>query len=372
MSGGSPALHALPTIEVGDERPDAPLVFMLSGFPDDHSVFARLAEDLKEDFRVVIACMPLHDQQSLREDQACNYSMEDVFYALENTVFEASKGGRKLHFICHDWGAWFGHHFAFLHPEKIETFVAFDIGANVKYLKREGGSWSSNGGGGGDGTSELGDRGRVYKRTGFRGQDDMNTSNKLKVLLYQWIFCLSFFTGKNISGRLGDAMLHNSFKFFAWSEWFAPKSDRRPHRKLQEVHWFHCFPYVAIWSKILCREKGHMKKHTYVSRHTGGLAQDGTKPDTYSGLLPAYIPLPLDESKLKVLFMYGKRKNVKFHSEGLKRELHGRPGCASVGVEGGHWFYLEEREFTTKIVRDFFNGIVYNYADAAEPKQSRL
>ncbi len=69
MGRVSPALDALPTIEVGDERSDAPLVFMLSGFPDDHSVYARLAEDLKDDYRVVIACMPLHNQQSLEKGQ---------------------------------------------------------------------------------------------------------------------------------------------------------------------------------------------------------------------------------------------------------------------------------------------------------------
>ncbi len=203
--------------------------------------------------------------------------MEDVFYALENTVFEASKGSKKVHFICHDWGAWFGHHFAFLHPDKIETFVAFDIGANVKYLKREGEGSSGSAGSAGE---RGGDRGRQYKLTGFKGQDDMDGKNKLKVLLYQWVFCLSFYVGKSLSSRLGNAILLNSIRFFAWSEWFAPKGAKH-HRPLKEVHWFHCFPYVAIWSKILSREKGHMKKHTYVSRHTGGLAEDGTKPDTY-------------------------------------------------------------------------------------------
>ena len=70
-----------PTLEicgVPDTQKEVPLAFLVAGVPDDHSVMAKLAEELKESHRVVIACPPLFDKQKLDSDQS-KFSSSSLF-----------------------------------------------------------------------------------------------------------------------------------------------------------------------------------------------------------------------------------------------------------------------------------------------------
>ena len=70
----------------------------------------------------------------------------------------------------------------------------------------------------------------------------------------------------------------------------------------------------------------------------------------------------------KTLFLYGTKKNIMFHSEGFLRYLRNAPGCAAMGIEGGHWFFLDKTDQVLKIMWDFMDGVLYSWAD--KPKSS--
>jgi len=81
-------------------------------------------------------------------------------------------------------------------------------------------------------------------------------------------------------------------------------------------------------------------------------------------LIPVWMPMP----KCDTLFLYGKRKRFMYHNNCFLKYLKDTPGCAAMGVDGGHWMFLDKPDFCAKVIRDFMDGIVYNYADTIPPK----
>ena len=110
--------------------------------------------------------------------------------------------------------------------------------------------------------------------------------------------------------------------------------------------------YWALWRRILFAKKT-MLVHTYKSEFTHPKeVQTG-----FQGLLPVYIPYP---ETIPTLFMYGKRKAFHFHSYGYVDHVKKQPGCAAMGVDGGHWFFLDQPKFSHKVVLDFLKGVLWN------------
>jgi pimeloyl-ACP methyl ester carboxylesterase len=70
----------------------------------------------------------------------------------------------------------------------------------------------------------------------------------------------------------------------------------------------------------------------------------------------ARVDRVLGES-MPVLFLYGRRKPFMFHSERWLKQLDATPGCASLGLEAGHWLMRQQPEA--------FNGAVRRWLDQA-------
>jgi len=330
-----------PTIEVSDVREGAsapaPVAFLLAGFPDDHSAFAPLAQELKKKYKVIIACFPLYDQSSVEKDQKTYYTQEEIYYSLEATIFKCTKPGEKITLIIHDFGCYFGSHFAFLHPEKIEKLVTMDIGCTTRCLPAAAGSK------------------HAYGLAKF--PDAPRKKDKLQQMFYQLYFCMAYTVGSKVGFGVGDAILQ---AFFSWAKYvgFLQKTSgeggTKHSRDAKEIKSFMCYPYWALWRRILFAKKT-MLVHTYKSEFTHPKeVQTG-----FQGLLPVYIPYP---ETIPTLFMYGKRKAFHFHSYGYVDHVKKQLGCAAMGVDGGHWFFLDQPKFSHKVVLDFLKGVLYPYS----------
>ena len=362
-----------PTLEVcglpPEEQSEAPIAVLLTGFPDDHATMAKLADDLKFTHRVVIGSFPLFDKQSLDKGQKPIESHEEVFFMLEGTIFDVLRRkentNKKVTLIVHDWACYFGHHFAFLHSDVIDALIVLDIGASVKVQKKEQSMMLKEVSPMSSGENE--DRTKFYDIKVFKNLSG-NAHNRRKIIFYQLMFCLCTFTGKNVSSFIADLMLHNFLRFTYLIDYFVPKTVKAGARPLKEVHWWMCYPYNALWYKLRFMNKKEMKKYTYSSSYTTTVEESNAraKADTsFSGQLPIYNPLP---PNVRYLFLYGSKKNLTFHSEEYCKELRSRPGCASMPIEGGHYFFLDQPKKVAKIIRDFMQGIVYKYAEPVDPK----
>ncbi|MEX1166080.1 MAG: alpha/beta hydrolase, partial [Hydrogenophaga sp.] len=60
---------------------------------------------------------------------------------------------------------------------------------------------------------------------------------------------------------------------------------------------------------------------------------------------------------LPMLFLYGRRKPFMFHSERWLKQLEATPGCATLGMETGHWLMRQRPEE--------FNAAVGSWLDTA-------
>lgn len=368
--------NLLPTLEVCDVPKGAgtaPVVFMLAGFPDDHSVFAKLADDLKRTHRVIVACLPLYDQTSLKEGQSDYYSVEEVLFRLEATVYSKTDPGQKVTLVIHDFGCPFGYHFAFLHPDKVDRLVGLDIGCTN--LARP---------------AEKGSRHR-YKLEKFpelpEGPEPPRTKDKLNQLFYQLYFSFAYLFGRKVNYAVGTALLRGFIKCMHLFRFLNTDPKSKAARDLKDVRCWHAYPYWAMWSKILFRPKSYMYTHTYESQYTSSQGKAEGKQmrrahghtdvhslflflsltkvaSGYTGLIPVWMPMP----KCDTLFLYGKRKRIMFHNNCFLKYLKDTPGCAAMGVDGGHWMFLDKPDFCAKVIRDFMDGIVYNYADTIPPK----
>jgi len=53
------------------------------------------------------------------------------------------------------------------------------------------------------------------------------------------------------------------------------------------------------------------------------------------------------------LFLYGKRKIMKFHSGRWERHLRGREDCQVVALDTGHWVQLEKPQEVNRIMEEW-------------------
>jgi len=260
-------VELLPTLEVCDapKGESVPVAFMLAGFPDDHSCYAKLAEGMKKTHRVVIACLPLYDQESVKEGQPDFYSWEEILFRLEATVFGCTAEGEKITLIIHDFGCPFGYHFANLHPDKVEKLVGLDIGCTNRLVLA------------GEGSRH---RYRHVKFPAMSPPEPPEKWNKLNQAFYQLYFCMAFLVGQKVNYKAGDVLLHAFFKWAAWVGFIQSKDqpESKHARALQDVHCWMCYPYWACWSRILFQKKSHMFTHTYESQYTNPKGKSPASP----------------------------------------------------------------------------------------------
>mmetsp|Transcript_3602 Transcript_3602/g.9012 ORF Transcript_3602/g.9012 Transcript_3602/m.9012 type:complete len:323 (+) Transcript_3602:191-1159(+) len=307
----------LSTIEVGKERPVGgskkqprerkPVLFMLAGFPDDHSVWTKLAAEFKTTFRVVVACLPDYDKR--KPAKTAGHNLDEVLGAIIETVNAVTSADEKVTLVLHGWGCFFGYHYAGTRPEKVEAVVAFDSGLFPTRSKT---------------SPKPKQKGKQTLTLKF---STGNLKNTAKRMLYQWVFAACFVLG-NVLGTamVSRAVIYPLWKFGAWVGYI--------HEPGEGWHMPECTPSKPIRTWM-------MYPYYYFWR------------DAFQGrqLAP---PLP----QCQVLFLWGTGKRVMAHDASFLHALDTSPWeCAYAGVEGGHWFFIDQHRETVALMKQFFASL---------------
>ena len=140
-------------------------------------------------------------------------------------------------------------------------------------------------------------------------------------MFYQGYFAMSFFSYKLFGEFMGTLVLKSFFVIARLCPFLCPtrRGDRYP-RPLKEVHVSMTWPYFSF----------------------------------YRGFLSNFFSMPMFPST-PLLFMYGKRKNIMFHTRGVIRRCDETVGCRAIGFECGHWVQHEKSNEVVTAIRNFLS-----------------
>jgi pimeloyl-ACP methyl ester carboxylesterase len=110
-------------VEVVTEGDRGPAVLMLHGWPDTRVLWDAQVAALRHGFRCVRFTLPGFEPRSPRRAT----SLERMLTLLDEIVDVVSRD-RAVVLLLHDWGCFFGYHYAMLRPDRIERVVGIDIG----------------------------------------------------------------------------------------------------------------------------------------------------------------------------------------------------------------------------------------------------
>ncbi|CAM9451195.1 unnamed protein product [Hapterophycus canaliculatus] len=90
-------------------KTDGPPILFVHGWPDDHTMWDKQVEHLKDRYRCITTDLPGfgvdsngHDHDNV-EAEKNGYSIDEIVRRLETTVEEAGKGS-PVTIVAHDWG----------------------------------------------------------------------------------------------------------------------------------------------------------------------------------------------------------------------------------------------------------------------------
>lgn len=96
---------------------------MVHGWPDSARLWDRSVAALASRYRCVRFTLPGYDAA----DPPRAHSLAELT-ALIHEVVKFAGGGAPVTLVLHDWGCFFGYHFAQQHPEMVARVVGIDIG----------------------------------------------------------------------------------------------------------------------------------------------------------------------------------------------------------------------------------------------------
>ena len=140
--------------------------------------------------------------------------------------------------------------------------------------------------------------------------------NIIRLIVYQLWFAFAFVLAKKVSRAVGQLFYQSFWALVAVLPFMGPITDAVP-RKASEVDVHLCYPYDQLWFR-------------------GGLKQ------------PTRFP-----RGCPTLFMYGRDKNMMFHTPATLTALEEAPGCRWKEVAGGHWFVFPSKNVVLQEINLF-------------------
>ena len=293
--------EALPPLELHTfglpSSPTAKVMVLLGGWPDTHAMWLTQADAFAADFHIVSVATPDFDRPSLRRRWGYNFTEVP---AMIGQALDAHLGPQRHVevLIGHDWGAVWAYYLldASLRG-RVGRLVAVDIGASARDDSALGVP----------GISHVG--GMIWS------------------IPYQWLCGGLFAVGAGVSPWLAETLVDLAWPLvpyvgpmgvdFAW--------DVHAPRPRREVKWWMGYPYYHLW-----------RSHRLFGQ---------------SLPTPAFPSVP-------ILFLYGARKRVMFHSRAFEARLNGTAGCRTVRYDDcGHWLMHEQPERFSRDVGAFFVGL---------------
>jgi pimeloyl-ACP methyl ester carboxylesterase len=110
-------------VEVFADGERGPVVLMLHGWPDTHSLWDGQVAALQDRFQCVRFTLPGFKRGSKRRAT----SLEEMLTLFDKVVDVVSRD-RPIVLLLHDWGCFFGYQYAMLRPDRIDRVIGIDIG----------------------------------------------------------------------------------------------------------------------------------------------------------------------------------------------------------------------------------------------------
>lgn len=90
-------------VEAGD--PKKPTILFLHGFPDDHAVWEKQIEALKENYHVAALDLRGVGRSELKAPILGSFRVERISFDIETVINELVGKKGKVHLVAHDWGS---------------------------------------------------------------------------------------------------------------------------------------------------------------------------------------------------------------------------------------------------------------------------
>jgi len=123
-----------PLFEVFKEgNKNGPVLVMLHGWPDDHTIWDALVNQLKANYYCIRVDFPNSGSQITAPH---GLTLQEVIAALKETL-EAQLPAASLPFtlIGHDWGAIYSYLYAKTFPQQVKSILTIDVGGSIGQQK---------------------------------------------------------------------------------------------------------------------------------------------------------------------------------------------------------------------------------------------
>ena len=293
----------------GPEGAGPDVLLMLHGWPDTHRLWDAQVAAFAPRYRCVRFTLPGFEPGTPRDPASLDRIVE-----LLHQVSLRTSPDRPVTLLLHDWGCLFGYQFALRHPQRVARIVGVDVGdagsgAHLRALgvKAKAGvaiyqlwlalAWRLAGAGAGP---PWATKGPTMWPSAARAPA-WRVASVLRCRVHR------------LGGRLGDRMARGMAKALR-----CPTAPSRIHAGMG-------YPYDIQW--------------------TGSHG-------SYRHVLPFDPPCPM-------LYLYGARKPVMFHSASWVEALAKRPGSRVLAMRTGHWVMCQEPQA--------FNTAVASWLEATCP-----
>eukprot|EP01035_Chromulina_nebulosa_P020921 gene20921-27117_t len=143
------------------------------------------------------------------------------------------------------------------------------------------------------------------------------------ILLYQLWFAFAYFVSQAINYSLGD-LLFKLFVVLCPASFRVTSPDEKLPRPKEEVNVSHCYFYYHFWKELIFNGKKALK--------------------------PKF-------PKAKMLFLFGRLKNVMFHDDKFIQKIRDTQGCKYVKVDSGHWIATAKPQLVTDEIIEFIESV---------------
>lgn len=108
----------------GNESSNQLIVFM-HGYPDTLNLWSGIIPSFEKDYLVLNVTYPNFTNM---ERSKWGASLEEIVERLKITIDKVnSTKKRKVSFVTHDWGAYFGFRFGLKYPEYVDDMLSIDV-----------------------------------------------------------------------------------------------------------------------------------------------------------------------------------------------------------------------------------------------------
>ena len=270
--------------------PSKGTIVFLAGFPDDQSSFNKVAPAFEDTHTVVKLCMPDYDKRKL--GRFLGYPFYEILESLHALLSLYKQKNGELTLVGHDWGSFICQLYVHRFPETVDRLVLLDVG----YINP--------------------------KRA---------TLHTLVVFLsYQTWLCFSFLLGRLTFTILGDIMMG----IYPWRLIGpCPHEDELgvPLNRLAETK--------SWWGRFL-KGRHCWFGYPYFRSH-------------YMRWSEKY-PLKTSMPTCPVLFVYGTRKRILFHTSDFLSKLEKKgDGSAHLALDCGHWIQFQKPNELIEKMKEF-------------------